>query len=62
MVMLTTMRTRRTIFTRGGRLKEIWVFDVDLRMGRIKYAFKDTISETYAFLKDIGNIMCGFNC
>lgn len=61
MIILTAMRTRHTVFTRGGRLKEIRVFDADLRTDRVKCAFKDAISGVHAFLKDIGNIVCGFN-
>lgn len=61
MVVLVAMRTRRIAFARGGRLKEIRVFDVDFRTGRVKCAFKGTISGARAFLKDVGNIVDGFN-
>lgn len=61
MVVLTTMRTRRTTFIRGDQLKEIRVFDADLQAGQVKIAFMGTFSGATRFLKDTKNIVDSLN-
>ena len=61
MVVMTAMRTRRTAFTSEGLLKEIRVFDADLKAGRVKIAFKGTPSGAAKFLKDIRSTVDSLN-
>ena len=61
MVTLTAMRTRRIAFTKGGRLKEIRVFDADLKAGKVKIVFKGTPSGAAKFLRYARNTVDSFN-
>ena len=61
MAVLTAMRTRRTTFTRGGRLKEILVFDADLKVGKVKIFFKGMFPGAAKFLKDTRNTVDNLN-
>ena len=61
MVVLTTMRTRRIALTKEGRVKEIRVFDADLKTGKVKIVFKGPFSGAAKFLKDVRNTVDRLN-